>query len=285
MAGLFPADQYQLLDFGRGRRLERFGSLLLDRPCPTAENQPFADPSRWPMADARFDKGEGQTGQWTPAISAEWLVAAMGLRLVLRPTQFGHLGLFPEHAVHWPWLAKQVARRPGCRVLNLFAYTGAATLAAAQAGAAVTHVDSAKNIVAWARRNAEQSGLADASIRWIVEDASKFVRREAKRGNRYDAVLLDPPSYGHGAHGEVWRLSKHLEPLLRYCVELLTEQPLCLLVSCHTPGFDADRLQRMLVASLPGKPGCITGGSMQLTTVAGRTLPCGAFARYEQICS
>ena len=164
--------------------------------------------------------------------------------LELKRTNFGHLGLFPEQAANWPWIAEQVASAPAMRVLNLFAYTGGSTLAAAAAGAEVVHVDAAKNIVAWARRNAALSGLADAPIHWIAEDALKFVKRELRRENRYDAVILDPPSYGHGAHGEVWRLSQHLPRLLELCGQLTAGRRRFMLLTCHTPDFEPARLAR-----------------------------------------
>ena len=219
-----------------------------------------ANPDLWTQADARFEGRDEQRGQWTDRreLPERWTVAHGPLRFELKRTEFGHLGLFPEQAENWDWIARAAVRQRGRlarmlragetpalrEVLNLFAYTGGSTLAAAAAGAEVVHVDAAKNVVAWARRNAELSGLADAPIRWIAEDAMKFVKRELKRGNRYDAVILDPPSYGHGPHGEVWRLSKHLPRLLDLCAELTAGRPQFMLLTCHTPGYDAERARR-----------------------------------------
>lgn len=283
---MFPPDQYELLDFGAGRRLERFGSIRLDRPCPAAEQVPQADAGLWNEVDARFERSNEEQGRWLPTgdLPDRWTVAAGPVCLELKRTEFGHLGVFPEHAATWDWIAARVASagRP-IRVLNLFAYTGGSTLAAAAAGAEVTHVDSARNIVAWARRNAELSGLAVAPIRWIAEDARKFVRRELKRANPYDAVILDPPSYGHGARGEEWRLSKHLAGLLAACAELTAGRREFVLLTCHTPGYGAERLTRMLSDRFDaGDEGRITSGRLALRARDGRELPGGAIVRWER---
>jgi 23S rRNA (cytosine1962-C5)-methyltransferase len=281
---MFTPDQYQLLDFGEGRRLERFGEVTLDRPCPAAERIARADPPAWPLADARFERGEGPEGQWTcrRVLPEQWTVSHGSLVFELKRTVFGHLGLFPEQAANWPWIAAQVAAVPAMRVLNLFAYTGGSTLAAAAAGAEVVHVDAAKNIVAWARRNAALSGLADAPIHWIAEDALKFVKRELRRENRYDAVILDPPSYGHGPRGEVWRLSKHLPRLLALCRDLTAGRRQFVLLTCHTPGFEPARLQDMISNTLGGDArGHATARQLTLHSAAGRELPSGVVARWE----
>jgi 23S rRNA (cytosine1962-C5)-methyltransferase len=200
----------------------------------------------------------------------------------LKLAESGHLGFFPEQAENWDWLAGQV-RSAGVpiRVLNLFAYTGGSTLACAAAGAEVTHVDAARNVVAWARRNAELSGLADAPIRWIGEDALKFARREARRGSRYDAVVLDPPSYGHGPRGEVWRLSRHLPRLLSLCAELTAGQCRFILLTCHTPGYDAPRLEGMVRDGFAEcSEGAFSSQIVTLRTPSGRALPSGAAVQW-----
>jgi 23S rRNA (cytosine1962-C5)-methyltransferase len=283
---MFPPDQYQLLDFGDGRRLEQFASIRLDRPCPTAERTPRGNLRAWHDVDGRYERLDDEQGRWQllRELPERWTVSAGSIRLELKRTEFGHLGVFPEHAATWDWIAGRVAAagRP-VRVLNLFAYTGGSTLAAAAAGAEVTHVDSARNIVAWARRNAELSGLSAAPIHWIAEDARKFVRRELNRGNRYDAVLLDPPSYGHGSRGEVWRLSKHLPGLLAACAELTAESREFLLLTCHTPGYGAERLGRMLAEAMDDDvPGRVSTGQLTLRAVDGRELPHGGVARWEK---
>jgi len=276
-------DPYRLLDFGDGRRLERFGPITLDRPCPAAEPFGRAFPDLWAHADARFEGRAEEQGQWNcrRELPERWTVAFGPLRFELKRTAFGHLGLFPEQAENWAWIQEQV-RQPGRprKVLNLFAYTGGSTLAAAAAGAETVHVDAAKNIVAWARRNAELSGLAAAPIRWIVEDAMKFVKRELSRGNRYDAVILDPPSYGHGPRGEVWRLSKHLPRLLSLCAALTAGRPEFMLVTCHSPGYEPATLRTMMVEAL-GNRGIVAGGPLTLRADAGRELPSGTVVRWH----
>ena len=291
---------YQLIDFGRGRRLERFGRFVLDRPCPAAEGIDRADPKAWRLADARFESryevtgkersgGEFERGEWICRceLPDRWTVAYGRLRFELKRTDFGHLGIFPEQAENWGWLAEQCATRPPgsksampTKVLNLFAYTGGSTLAAAAAGMEVVHIDAAKNVVQWARRNAELSGLGDANVRWIAEDALKFVNRELKRGNRYDAVILDPPSYGHGPRGEVWRLSKHLPRLLDLCGELTAGQPAFVLLSCHTPGYDAAKLKGMVLNSF-GSYGELTAQGLYIRAANGRKLPAGEIVKWS----
>ena len=290
---MFQHDQYQLLDFGDGRRLERFGEITLNRPCPAAAEMPQANPDAWHDADARFDGRDEQQGQWTyrRKLPERWTIAHSRLRFELKRTEFGHLGLFPEQADNWDWIIGQVSplslgEGPGVRaaspmkVLNLFAYTGGSTLAAAGA-AEVTHVDAAKNIVAWARQNAELSGLTNAPIHWIVEDAVKFVQREIKRGNRYDAVILDPPSYGHGPRGEVWRLAKQLPLLLAMCGELTAGRLQFMLLTCHTPAYDPETLRDMMFESIGGK-GAVVARQLTIPSATGRELPSGAVVRWSR---
>lgn len=281
---MFTPDQYSLLDFGAGRRLERFGAFTLDRPCPASEKIPCAHPQSWRDAAARFsDRGSGNE-TWTDNadLPDRWTIDHRPFRFELKRTEFGHLGVFPEQVVNWDWIARQVeAFGPGMKVLNLFAYTGGCTLAAAAAGAEVVHVDAAKNTVGWARRNAELSGLADAPIRWIVDDAAKFVRREVKRGNAYDAVILDPPSYGHGARGEVWRLSKHLVPLLKNCAQLTSGRRQFLLLTCHTPGYGPEELTGLLRKCCADTPGNLHAAPLTISSTDGRKMSSGILARWS----
>lgn len=281
---MFSPDQYALLDFGQGRRLERVGGVVLDRPAPAVDGVAVADRGCWSQADARFvRRADGEQGEWelVRELPERWTVSHGGIVLELKRTDFGHLGVFPEQARNWDWIARQVsaAGRP-LRVLNLFAYTGGSTLAAAAAGAEVTHVDAAKNVVAWARRNAELSGLADAPVRWIAEDAMKFVGRELRRGRRYDAVVLDPPSYGHGPRGEAWRLGKHLPPLLEACSQLASPQRQFVLLTCHTPEYGPARLADLLADTL-SVAGHLQADPLTLSTAAGRELPCGVSVRWS----
>jgi 23S rRNA (cytosine1962-C5)-methyltransferase len=270
---------YQLIDFGDGRRLERFGALVLDRPCPAAEGMPRLDPAAWREADARFERTSPTVGQWLACreLPLRWTMAHGPFQLELKRTEFGHLGVFPEQMANWDWIAERIgqAARP-CRVLNLFAYTGGSTLAAAAAGAEATHVDAAKNVVAWARRNAEISGLAGASIRWIAEDAMKFALRELKRERAYDAVILDPPSYGHGVRGEVWQVAKHLPRLLEICAKLTAGRCRFVLLTCHTPDYDASTLAQLLTETMQlGGRGRLSAEPLTLPASTGRSLSCG----------
>jgi 23S rRNA (cytosine1962-C5)-methyltransferase len=300
---MFTSDQYQLIDFGRGRRLERFGPITLDRHCPAADEMPQADPAAWALADARFEGVNDQEGRWICRceLPDRWIVVHGPLRFELKRTPFGHIGLFPEQAENWDWIEKRVhgsgfrvqsinsplplgegqGEGNKLKVLNLFAYTGGSTLAAAATGAEVVHVDAAQNIVDWARRNAELSGLADSPIHWITEDAMKFVKRELKRDNRYDALILDPPSYGHGRRGEVWRLSKHLPRLLTICNELTAGQCRFVLLTCHTPGYDPDRLADMLKETFGNaQTGTIEAKTLTIRSASGRELPSGVVVRW-----
>lgn len=304
---MFSCADYQLLDFGDGRRLERFGEIMLDRPCPAAERIQRARPDAWLHADARFDGRDEEKGHWTcrRELPARWTVAQESLRFELKRTDFGHVGLFPEQAENWDWLGRVVRAKGGGRraedaacassslishpsslplkVLNLFAYTGGSTLAAAAAGVEVVDVDAAKNIVAWARRNAALSGLEDATIRWIAEDALKFVKRELKRGNRYDALILDPPSYGHGPRGEVWRFSKHLPRLLALCSELTASRPAFMLLTCHTPGYDAKQLAAIVSEHFPeAAVGSMEARPLVIRAADGRELPSGVMVRWKR---
>jgi 23S rRNA (cytosine1962-C5)-methyltransferase len=238
---------YELVDAGGGRRLERFGPRLVDRPAATALDSRGA-PGDWRAADLRFDPGNGWQGD--KAARAPWQVALDGLTLELRPTASGGVGLYPEHVANLAWLAEQLRARVASgggvapAILNLFAHTGLATLAAARAGAAVAHVDAARSAVAWARRNAELSGLADRPIRWLVDDAMAFVTREGRRGRRYAGFVLDPPSFGR-AGSRQWRLADELPALLAACRAIATDEAFVLLTA-HTAGLDGHDLRQAL---------------------------------------
>jgi 23S rRNA (cytosine1962-C5)-methyltransferase len=285
-------DSYELVDVGGGARLERFGDRLVDRPHPAALGaRSHAD--RWRAADLRFDRDRGWTGR--AADAGPWGVAIQGLTLELRPTDAGQVGLFPEHLAMVPWLRDRVASRLTATgtsateasgppaVLNLFAYTGLLTLVMAGAGAAVTHVDSARPTVAWARQNADRSDLAERPVRWIVDDALGFTVREARRARRYAGVVMDPPSYGHGPGGRSWRLEDDL-PALLDAVRAVLEPDGFVLLTAHTPGFDGDRLAAAVDQALGGGPDirprpAVQRGPLHLATGDGRELELGSFAR------
>lgn len=296
---VFSPDQYSLLDFGRGRKLERFGPFVLDRPSPAAETARPLRPELWRTSDARFESSGplsgaagAQRGEWiikqsTSSLVDAWRICHDQVWFELKLTEFGHVGVFPEQAENWDWLDRQIRalrlREPDrpVKVLNLFAYTGGSTHAAAAAGAEVVHVDAASNTVAWARRNAHHSGLAGAPIRWISEDAPKFAARELKRGNRYDAVILDPPTYGHGPKGEVWRIERDLPPLLSRCAELTAERRAFVLLTTHSPGIGPAELQAYLADCVFGHCGAgATAADLYLKTSGGRRLHAGVVARW-----
>jgi len=273
------ATGYELVDTGVRRRLERFGGLTIDRPAPGADAFRQA-PSEWAGADLRFDVGPGWSGQWWPA--DPWPASIAGLTMELRPTASGGVGLYPEHAANLAWLERQVVGSTGAagaeqpappQVLNLFAHTGLATLALARAGAAVAHVDGARAAVAWARRNAELSGLADRPIRWLVEDATAFVAREVRRGRRYDGIVLDPPAFGR-AGGREWRLEADLTPLLDAFREI-TAPGAFVLLTAHSEDVDGPPLARALATAFRIAPASVETVRLDLRATSGSSLALG----------
>jgi 23S rRNA (cytosine1962-C5)-methyltransferase len=281
---MFSSDQYELLDFGRGRKLERWGPFVLDRPAPAVAEVEVGDRRLWPQADACFTRRDAASGDWTTraALSPTWSVQHAPITLALRRTRSGAVGVYPEQAGNWDWIERHVRRgRDALRVLNLFAYTGASSLVAAAAGAAVVHVDSARPVVQWARHNADLSQLARAPIRWIVDDARKFVQRELRRGHPYDAVILDPPTYGHGFHGEPWELARDLEALLVACARLTCERRAFMLLTCHTPTWGPAELAAMLADALHERGrSAVAAQPLSVRTADGRSLPSGVAARW-----
>ena len=273
------ASEIELLDLGGGARLERFGERIVDRPHPAALGSRQAT-EVWRDADLRFDRERGWTGP--AADDGGWHVRTHGLTLELRPTDAGQVGLFPEHAAMLPWLDERITRRASGdqypEVLHLFAYTGLATLAMAAAGAAVAHVDASRPTVAWARRDAELSGLTDRPVRWIVDDAVAFTVREGRRGRRYAGIVLDPPSYGHGPGAGRWRLEEDLPALLDACGAVLEPDGFVLLTA-HTPAYGPDRLAGLLATTLGRTPAAVEAADLVLSTQDGRHLDLGAFAR------
>jgi 23S rRNA (cytosine1962-C5)-methyltransferase len=275
------SNPYELLDFGAGRKLERFGPYVLDRPSPAAEAAARQLPHLWNQADARFERDGTPSGRWACArpIGSPWHLSFDSLHLELKLTDSGQVGIFPEQSANWRWIADEVRRVGPIKVLNLFAYTGASTLAAATAGAEVVHVDASSSAVAWARRNAVALNLKELPIRWMIEDVLKFVRREVSRGNSYDALILDPPAYGHGPRGQSWQLINHLDELLATCLQLCRGQERFLLLTCHSGRLaKASELLNYTAAQVPrlAATGKLCSGDLCLVSSAGQRLHCGA---------
>lgn len=271
---------YAILDSGGGRKLEQVGPYVVERQAATAFWRPRLPDARWKEAVAVHHREQKGGGHWEHRgkVPESWTVRHGGLDLLVRLTPFGHVGLFAEHVEQWAWMDSLIrgAGRP-IRVLNLFAYTGGASLACARAGARVTHCDAAKGIVDWARKNAEANRVDTVS--WVVEDVNTFVARELRRGSRYHGILLDPPTYGRGAKGELWAVEDHLVGLLDKLTGLLEPDPLFFLLSCHTPGFGGRVLDNLLVDALGSRGGESAHGEMCVTQADGRLLPSGSFAR------
>ena len=277
---------YELLDSGDGQKLERFEPYLLVRPEPKATWSPTLDRSVWQGAHATL-KPSGRKGrlrwQFHRPVAQDWTMQYKGLQFRVQATSSRHVGVFPENAAHWDWIEAQVARaQPGVRVLDLFAYTGLATLAAARAGAQVTHVDAARRVVAIARDNQALSGLTDCTIRWIVDDALKFVQREGRRGKTYEGIVMDPPRFGRGPKGQVWDFFEHLDLLCRACRAVLSAHPLFVVITAYALEATAQDLAGTLIEMMDGLGGSVEAGT--LVTVersAGHTIPNAVFARWS----
>ena len=279
-------NEYELLDCSGGEKLERWGKYTLLRPDPQAIwNTPRTLPG-WTRPDARYARSRTGGGEWTSKkVPDRWQIHYRDLTFQIGLMNFKHTGVFPEQAANWDWAREQIKRagRP-VNVLNLFAYTGGATIACAAAGASVCHVDAAKGMVQWARENAKLSGLEDRPIRWIVDDCSKFVEREIRRGRRYDAIIMDPPSYGRGPSGEVWKLEENLYPFVELVCQVLSDQPLFVLLNSYTTGLAPSVLTYILQSVIGGKFGSHTvSDELGLpVTASGLALPCGATGRWSR---
>ena len=276
---------YELLSCGGGEKLERWGRQILVRPDSQAIWEADKRSKLWRQANARYSRSATGGGHWEKNdLPQSWPIRYKELTFQVKPMNFKHTGLFPEQAANWDFAMEAIrsAGRP-IRVLNLFAYTGGATVACAKAGASVCHVDAAKGMVAWAKENARLSGLADAPIRWIVDDCAKFVEREIRRGRRYDAIIMDPPSYGRGPGGEVWKLEQNLWPFVSLCAGVLSEEPLFVLINSYTTGLSASVLSYVTESIFTKKFGG-RSESRELglpVTDSGLVLPCGASCRWE----
>lgn len=276
--------EYEIIDCGAGRRLERWGAYRLVRPDPQVI-WPVSSPDLWQKPDAVYERSSSGGGAWRffSKLPQHWIIGCDSFRFKVRPTGFKHMGLFPEQQANWDWIGEVIkaARRP-VAVLNLFGYTGGATLAAAAAGASVCHVDSAQGMVDWCRENALLNGLEKAPIKYIVDDCLSFIRREIRRGRTYDAIIMDPPSFGRGKRGEVWKLEKNLWELLAECRNLLSRNPLFLLVNAYTANLSPLVLANMLQCVFKSAHGSLESGEIGLPVKSdGKILPCGIYCRWN----
>ena len=278
---------YEVIDTSKGEKLERWGDYILVRPDPQVIWETPRFHKGWQKPNAHYHRSSKGGGEWEFFdLPKQWAITYKSLTFHLQPFSFKHTGLFPEQAANWDWFSEKIKNEKGrqIKVLNLFAYTGGATLAAAKAGAAVTHVDASKGMVTWAKENAVASGLGDAPIRYIVDDCVKFVEREIRRGSRYDAIIMDPPSYGRGPKGEIWKIEDSIHPFVKLCAKLLSDEPLFFLLNSYTTGLQAGVLSYMISEEIGKKyGGKVTADEIGLPVSAnGLVLPCGASGRFER---
>ena len=275
---------YEILDMANGEKLERWGNVYLIRPDPQIIWKEKTFQNKWKMANARYSRSSSGGGSWNyiKKVPDNWQIKYKDLTFNIKPMGFKHTGLFPEQAVNWDWMINKIknANRE-IKVLNLFAYTGGATVACSYAGASVCHVDSSKGMVTWAKENIVSSGLKDRPVRFIVDDVVKFVNREIRRGNKYDAIIMDPPSYGRGTNGEVWKFEENIGDLVELCTKVLSDKPLFFLINSYTTGISSMVLENILRLAI-NKKGRLSCGEIGLPmTNSNLILPCGIYARYE----
>ncbi|MEF9946313.1 MAG: class I SAM-dependent methyltransferase [Lachnospiraceae bacterium] len=275
---------YEVIDCSSGEKLERWGNYILVRPDPQVIWETPRNDKRWTHMNGHYHRSQKGGGEWEFFdLPKQWQISYKNLTFNLKPFNFKHTGLFPEQATNWDWFSNKIKHAgPDVKVLNLFAYTGGATLAAAAAGASVTHVDASKGMVSWAKENAASSGLENAPIRWLVDDCVKFVEREIRRGNQYDAIIMDPPSYGRGPKGEIWKIEDSIHPFIKLCAQLLSEKPLFFLINSYTTGLAPAVLSYMLATELKKYHGQVDAQEVGLpVSKNGLILPCGASGRWE----
>ena len=277
---------YEILDMANGEKLERWGHITLIRPDPQIIWKEKTFPNKWNKANARYNRSKTGGGSWDykTKLPESWQIKYKNLTFNIKPMGFKHTGLFPEQAVNWDWMIDKIkSSKREIKVLNLFAYTGGATVACLSAGASVCHVDSSKGMVAWAKENVNSSGLKEAKVRYIVDDVIKFVQREIRRGNKYDAIIMDPPSYGRGTSGEVWQFENNISDLVALCTEVLSDNPLFFLINSYTTGISAEVLANILKLNLKEHKGKISAGEIGLPMKDSElVLPCGIYAKWEE---
>ena len=278
---------YEILDMADGQKLERWGNITLSRPDPQIVWKDKSFPEKWKQVNATYHRSKTGGGAWEykKQMPKEWQIKYKDLVFNIKPMGFKHTGLFPEQAVNWDWMINKIkGEKREIKVLNLFAYTGGATVACLSAGASCTHVDSSKGMVAWAKENVISSGLQDKHIRYIVDDVVKFVNREIRRGNKYDAIIMDPPSYGRGANGEVWQFENNIYDLVELCTKVLSDNPLFFLINSYTTGISSIVLKNILNITIDKKyNGIVTSGEIGLPMEESKLiLPCGIYSRWEK---
>ena len=278
---------YEILDMANGEKLERWGNITLIRPDPQIIWKEKTFPEKWKKADARYVRSSSGGGNWSykNKLPKSWKITYNELTFNVKPMGFKHTGLFPEQAVNWDWMMNKIQNsKREIKVLNLFAYTGGATVACLKAGASVCHVDSSKGMCEWAKENVTSSGLRERPVRFLIDDVVKFVNREIRRGNKYDGIIMDPPSYGRGANGEVWKFEENIAPLIELCMNVLSEKPLFFLINSYTTGISSQVLENMLRLYMPKKAkGKFSHGEIGLPMTNSKLiLPCGIYGRWEE---
>lgn len=279
-------NDYKILDMANGQKLERWGNVILSRPDPQIIWKDKSFPDKWKLVNATYNRSKSGGGSWeyNKQIPKNWQIKYKNLTFNIKPMGFKHTGIFPEQAVNWDWMMEKIAKfKREIKVLNLFAYTGGATVACLSMGASVCHVDSSKGMVSWAKENVVSSGLEDKKIRYIVDDVNKFVSREIRRNNKYDAIIMDPPSYGRGANGEVWQFENNIYDLVQLCTKVLSDNPLFFLINSYTTGISSTVLENILNLTVAKNHiGKITSGEIGLPMENSKLiLPCGIYARWE----
>ncbi len=277
-------NDYQILDMANGEKLEKWNDIILVRPDPQIIWKDKTFPEKWKSANAEYFRSNTGGGQWkyNKRLPESWQVKYKNLVFNIKPMGFKHTGLFPEQAVNWDWMINKIkSSNREIKVLNLFAYTGGATVACLSAGASVCHVDSSKGMVSWAKENVVSSGFQDRKVRYIVDDVVKFVNREIRRGNKYDAIIMDPPSYGRGTNGEVWKFEDNIYDLVELCSKVLTDNPLFFLINSYTTGISSMVLENILKLNI-NKKGKFSNGEIGIPMRGSNlVLPCGIFGRWE----
>ena len=277
---------YKIIDMADGQKLEKWGDVILSRPDPQIIWKDKSYPKKWKEINATYHRSSTGGGSWefNKKMPKQWQIKYKELTFNIKPMGFKHTGLFPEQAVNWDWMMDKIKKaNRDIKVLNLFAYTGGATVACAAAGASVCHVDSSKGMVTWAKENIASSGLAERPVRYIVDDVVKFVNREIRRGNKYDAIIMDPPSYGRGANGEVWQFEDNIYDLVDLCTKVLSDNPLFFLINSYTTGISSKVLENILNLTVNKRnKGTVTSGEVGLPMEnSNLVLPCGIFGRWE----